>query len=52
MTVGKLLIWNFRDKSSVFHDIDLTESALRFVHGLGRLRNESQSSNADRVKGF
>ena len=28
-------------ESSVFHDINLTESALRYVHGLGRLRNES-----------
>src|SRR5271170_1297039 len=36
-------------QSSVFHDINLTESALRFVHGLGRLRNESQFSNADRL---
>jgi hypothetical protein len=39
-------------QSSVFHDIDLTESTLRFVHGLGRLRNESQFSNADRPNDF
>lgn len=39
-------------QSSVFHDINLAESALRFVRGLGRLRNESQVFNANLLISF